>query len=804
MNAELWAKVESLFHAALEHSPETRQAFLDRNSTPDSDLRRQVDVLLASEEEAESFLEVPPIEDMGLLITPGKSLIGQQFGTYHIVAPLGAGGMGEVYRAQDYKLGRDVAIKVLPHEFASDAKRLSRLRREARTLASLNHPNVAAIYGLEEAGEADCLVLELVEGEVLRGPLPVQIALDRACQVAAALEAAHAKGVIHRDLKPANVMVTPQGTVKVLDFGLAKAVWGRDGNQDLTKAARVTVFDSIAGQIVGTPGYMSPEQARGQDVDNRTDIWAFGCLLYELLTGERAFPGETLQDTVAAVLEREPNWHALPAKTPGAMRDLLRRCLHKDLDLRLSDIADARKTIEKAQRGWNRWRVAAITAVALAMLAIGGVLWWRHATPLVDRSQWVPLTKLNDSVVQPALSPDGRTLAFIRGESAFYGPGQVYIKSLPDGQPIQLTHDNRRKMSPAFSPDGARIAYTTFEKFDWDTWVVPTKGGEPHLWLRNASGLVWAGPHRVLFSEIEIGKSPHMGIVTTDESRLQKRNVYWPAEAPGMAHRSYPSPDGKWLILVEMDRDHVWVPCRLVPMDGTSSGRVVGPPAAACTFGAWSVDGKWMYLSSEAGGLYHIWRQHFPDGQPEQVTSGPTEEEGIAMAPDGHSLITAVGLDNVSVWIHDARGDRQISVEGNATDPKFTPDGKRLLYRVVTKTPNATQFSRESGQLWIADLETGRSTPLVPGFGSVAYDISPDGKHIVMEAADRAGRPRLWLTTLERQEPPRPIPNVEGRQPRFAPGEIFFRGTDGHLCLPRWSRWDGIAQSARTTHPHTL
>jgi serine/threonine protein kinase len=280
MNAELWAKVESLFHEALEHSPETRQAFLDRNSCPDSDLRRQVDVLLASEEEAEGFLEVPPIEDMGLLIAPGKSLIGQQFGAYHIVAPLGAGGMGEVYRAQDCKLGRDVAIKVLPHEFACDAERLSRLRREARTLASLNHPNVAAIYGLEEAGEADCLVLELVEGEVLRGPLPVQIALDRACQVAAGLEAAHAKGIIHRDLKPANVMVTPQGTVKVLDFGLAKAIWGVEGHQDLTKAARATVFDSIAGQIVGTPGYMSPEQARGQDVDNRTDIWAFGCLLF--------------------------------------------------------------------------------------------------------------------------------------------------------------------------------------------------------------------------------------------------------------------------------------------------------------------------------------------------------------------------------------------------------------------------------------------------------------------------------------------------------------------------------------------
>jgi serine/threonine protein kinase len=318
---------------------------------------------------------------MVLMLTPGKSLIGQQFGSYHIMSPLGAGGMGEVYWAQDYKLGRDVAIKVLPHQFVGDAERLSRLRREARTLASLNHPNIAAIYGLEEAGEADWLVLELVNGEVLRGPLPMHIALNRASQVAAALEAAHTKGIIHRDLKPENVMVTPQGTVKVLDFGLAKAIWGVEGNQDLSKAAMVRVVDSVAGQIVGTPGYMSPEQARGQDVDKRSDIWAFGCLLFELLTGERAFPGETLPDTVAAVLQREPNWHALPAKTPGTVRDLLWRCLQKDLDLRLPDIADARKTIEKAQRGWNSWRVAAIASAALAMLAIGGILWWRHSRP---------------------------------------------------------------------------------------------------------------------------------------------------------------------------------------------------------------------------------------------------------------------------------------------------------------------------------------------------------------------------------------------------------------------------------------
>ncbi len=421
MQQEVWRRVEELFHAALERTPDTRQTFLDGMCGADTALRQQVEILLANEEQAGSFLEVPTIEDTAFAVTTAGFLPGRQLGPYRIISPLGAGGMGEVYRAHDSKLSRDVAIKTLPHEFSRDPERLSRLRREARTLASLNHPNIATIYGLEESDEADYLVLELVEGETLRGPLPVQTALDRACQVATALEAAHDKGIIHRDLKPANIKVTPQGRVKVLDFGLAKAIWGPKESQDLSQLANATSVESVAGQIVGTPGYMSPEQARGRDVDKRTDIWAFGCLLYELLTGKRAFPGETLQNTITAVLEREPNWQALPAKTPAQVRELLRQCLQKDAGRRLRNIADGRRTIEKAQRGWNRWRVAAIASAALAALAIGAALWLRSPLAMSDRSQWVQVTKLPDSVSQPALSPDGRMLAFIRGPSTFFG-----------------------------------------------------------------------------------------------------------------------------------------------------------------------------------------------------------------------------------------------------------------------------------------------------------------------------------------------------------------------------------------------
>ncbi len=414
-----------------------------------------------------------------------------------------------------------------------------------------------------------------------------------------------------------------------------------------------------------------------------------------------------------------------------------------------------------------RRTLAAFAAAALAILVIGAVLWFRNSARPPDRSQWVQLTQFPDSASEPALSPDGRMLAFIRG-------GQVYGKILPAGEPAQLTHDSLFKMSPAFSPDGTRIAYTTLDtQFHWDTWVAPILGGEPQPLLRNASGLVWSGPQQVLFSEIKTGV--HMGIVTADENRLGARDVYLPTDESAMAHRSYLSPDEKWVLLTEMDQDHFFLPCRLVPMDGSWPGRHVGPLGGSCTSAAWSRDGKWMYFTANPGGVNHIWRQPFPDGQPEQITSGPTEEEGIAMAPDGHSFVTAVALQNTSLWVHDAKGERQISLEGNAANPKFTPDGKKLCYLIVTEFPN--QFAwRNPGELRIADLESGGSEPVVRGFPVLDYDISGDGRQVVMWTTDREGKSRLWLAPFDRSSPPVQIPSVEGGQPRFGPGgDIFFR-----------------------------
>jgi DNA-binding winged helix-turn-helix (wHTH) protein/Tol biopolymer transport system component len=422
------------------------------------------------------------------------------------------------------------------------------------------------------------------------------------------------------------------------------------------------------------------------------------------------------------------------------------------------------------------WLTAAsIVAAASAVFAIAGMLWFRSPKIALDQSQWMQLTKLPDSASQPAFSPDGRMLAFVRGYSTTAGPGQVYAKILPDGEPVELTHDSLFKMSPVFSPDGTRVAYTTVDpQFHWDTWVVPTLGGKPQPLLRNASGLVWTGPNRVLFSEIKTGL--HMGIVTSEENRIGERSVYIPEYEPSMAHRSYLSPDGKWMLLVEMDHDHFWLPCRLVPFDGTSMGRHVGPLGGGCTFAAWSHDGKWMYFTAYPSGVNHIWRQRFPDGEPEQITSGPTEEEGIAMDPDGRSFVTAVALRNTSLWVHNGQGERQISLEGNGTNPKFTPDGKKLCYLIVKQPPNKFGWYRNPGELRIADVESGRSEPLIRGVPVIDYDIAADGQRVVVWTTDPEGKSRLLLAPLDRSSPPIQIPNVEGGSPRFGPGgEIFFR-----------------------------
>ena len=347
-------RIEELCHAALDRAAHERANFVREQCGENEALRQDVESLLAQSSNVEGFNEV--LQSGAPLGASRVELIGRQIGTYQVLSLLGFGGMGEVYRARDIKLGRDVALKMLPPIFAADRERLARFEREARVLATLNHPHIGGIYGLEESGGAPVLVLELVEGATLaeriqRGRLPVADARSIATQIAGALEGAHERGIIHRDLKPANIKITPDGVVKVLDFGLAKALDVQIHESGRLPSAASTVGETGEGTILGTAAYMSPEQARGQATDKRSDIWAFGCVLFEMLTGTRPFEGAGVADVQAAIIRAEPNWDALPADTPPSIRRLLRRCLEKDRKHRLADIADAQLEMDDADAG---------------------------------------------------------------------------------------------------------------------------------------------------------------------------------------------------------------------------------------------------------------------------------------------------------------------------------------------------------------------------------------------------------------------------------------------------------------------
>ena len=442
---EAWPRLKEAFEGARALASDARPAYLAEVCNGDEALRREVELLLAHHDQAASFLETPAMPLADSLVA--KSLEGQCIGPYQVSALIGTGGMGEVYRAHDAKLGRDVAIKVLPPMFTADRERVARFDSEARMLAALNHPHIGAIYGLEEAGGMPALVLELVDGETLadrlrRGPVPTGDALAIARQIADALDAAHRKRITHRDLKPANIKVTPDGLVKVLDFGLAKALASDvTATLGISQSPTAAIDATRVGVILGTAAYMSPEQARGLPVDTRADIWAFGCVLYEMLTGRPPFTGQTVAETLAAILEREPDWKALPSSTPARIRELLRHCLQRDLALRVQHIAEARDVLDQAQRGWHPWRVAAIAAAVVATLAAALFPLVKPAVPVTSPSEYTQLTNFTDSAVAPSLSPDGRMVTFKRGEDSFLSRGQIYVKLLPNGESVPLTND---------------------------------------------------------------------------------------------------------------------------------------------------------------------------------------------------------------------------------------------------------------------------------------------------------------------------------------------------------------------------
>jgi Tol biopolymer transport system component len=563
---------------------------------------------------------------------------------------------------------------------------------------------------------------------------------------------------------------------------------------------------------------MSPEQVRGKELDTRTDLFSFGAVLYEMCTGVLPFRGDTSGVIFESILNRAPaSAVRLNPDLPPGLEHVVNKALEKDRNLRYQHALDMRADLQRLKRDTESGADSAIGAaipathpakrrrilpVALAILVVaalaGGFVLYRYVdhAPRVS-TNWEQITFLTDSAVYPALSPDGRMLAFIRGAGTFLGPGQVYIKLLPDGEPVELTHDSRTKLSPIFSPDGSRIAYGTGPP--WDTWEVPVLGGEPHVILPNASSLTWIdNGKRLLFSEIKHGI--HMAVVSTDLGRGQARDVYDPPGERGMAHHSYLSPDGRWVLIVEMQNQSAFVPCRVVSFQSGGDMHVVGPRDSMCTSGAWSPDGKWVYLTAKTEGKFHIWRQRFPKGEPEQATSSTNEEEGIAMAPDGKSFITSVGTHDSMVWIHDQSGEHPISSEGEAgrlavsgtreslrqRTVSFSSDGKKLYYLRANGLKTGTE-------LWVREIATGKTERVLPGNFMDDYSVSRDGRQIVFAVTDESGRSSLWVApTDHRSSPLHIVSSAIEDDPFFLPdGDILFRAIEGEASFLYRMRADG-------------
>jgi serine/threonine protein kinase/WD40 repeat protein len=813
---ERWQQVKALFRLALEHKAEDRAAFLDQACAGDDSLRREIESLLASFEKSDSPIAAPVAEAAAALSMGGqaKSFVGRQLDHYAITAVLGEGGMGVVYRARDTKLNRPVAIKFLSDELADAAAR-RRFQREAQMASSLNHPHILTVYDAGEFESRQYLVTEFIDGGILEDWIHEtertwrQI-VELLIGIADGLATAHTAGILHRDIKPANILVAKNGYAKLVDFGLAKLEDVR--NVDVTLKSEAA---TRPGVVIGTIAYMSPEQASGRPLDTRSDVFSFGLVLYEALAGYRPFEGTTTLELMQAIIHLPPK--PLTASIPVALQMVVEKALEKNpadryqsmkdlvVDLRRiarqTDAPGAVAPARRKPRGWV-WIVAAVLTVML----IAAFPFWRNDSIRQEPVQYVQLTNFADSATQPALSPDGRMMAFVRGPETFMGPGQIYVKLLPSGDSVQLTHDDMLKMAPRFSADGARIAYSTLSNTSgWETWVVPVLGGqEARRFLANAEGLTWiqergeggASQPRLLFSE-STGKGITLAVVSSTESRSEQRTVY--VEDGIMDHFSYLSPDAKQLLMAEMGFNG-WQPCRLAPYDGSSKGKKVGPAPAQCTGAAWSPDGKWMYFSADTGNGFHIWRQPFPNGTPERITFGATEEEGIEFAPDGRFFLTSIGTRQSTLWVHDSRGDRQVTSEAYTFLPSFSADGKKLYYLVAAG--GTTRLLR--GDLWVMDLESGERQRLLPDYLMEHYSVSSDGQRLVFVASADSGRLGVWLATLDGRSAPRRLTASEGLQAFFgAGGEVFFAAQEKEGTFIYRVNEDGSGLK-KVTLPHSV
>ena len=703
-------------------------------------------------------------------------MAGTRLGPYEITGSLGAGGMGEVYRARDTRLNRDVAVKVLPEHFVSDPERLARFEREAQLLASLNHPHIAQIYGIEaqppSSGSGQtvhALVMELVDGDDLaqrsvRRPVPVEEALPIARQIADALEAAHERGIIHRDLKPANIKIREDGVVKVLDFGLAKALnpasvtsGGRDFSPGPMNSPTITSPATQLGVILGTAAYMAPEQAKGKAVDKRADIWAFGCVLYEMLTGRRPFDGETITDVLAAIVTRRPDWRALPAATPAAIVHLLGRCLEKDPKNRLRDIGEARvvlseptlltpadTTVRAETRRW--WPVAAAFAVIAA--GIAGYSLAGNTDAVIPRPLITSFAQLTDQPGverQPTISPDGKTVVYV---SSARGNSDLYLLRVGGRKAILLTEDSAHDdYAPAFSPDGARIAFRS-ERAGGGVFVMEATGesvrrvtdaGYDPRWSPDGKELLVAD-ERVADPMSRASVSALWAVNVADATR--RRIV------KGDAVGGRWSPSGRlivyWGIQKPPQRD-----IAIVAADGSAaeSPNWITSDAAVDWSPTWSPDGKYVYFGSSRGGTLNLWRVAVDEATgrvqaaPEPVTTPAAWSGSFEFSADGSSLVFADLDERTTIWsvgFDPGKGvltsqPRQ-ALHGRAIQSiDLAPDGQTIVFSQRGQPWEALGVVRVDGTGW-SRLTDDRDFHRLPSW-------SPDGSRFLFYMSRGT---RLW------------------------------------------------------------
>lgn len=743
---------------------------------------------------------------------------------YEILGQIGAGGMGEVYRAIDKNLSRHVAIKILPAAFAEDKERMARFEREAKLLAVLNHPNIAAIHGLEESGGRRYLVLELAEGETLqarlnRGALPVEEALETCRELAEGLEAAHEKGIIHRDLKPGNIMITPEGKVKILDFGLARAYGGETTGIDIEKSPTITAQMTEPGVILGTAAYMSPEQARGRAVDKRADIWAFGCVLYECLTGKRAFQGETVSDTLAQVLKGEPDWTALPAAMPGNLMLLLRRCLQKNPKERVHDIADARIELNESLHptaiasqppiGARRlpalpWILALLSLAILIVFVVSDRS--RHPTSFKSvRRFTIPIGAVSSPrFTALAISPDGTELAYTADGQLFRRPMEQ-LTTTRLGSPIShcffvnsewVGCPQSGKLMKVLLATGASISLSDSPAFfgasgladgsimfvpgaAMGLWQVPPQGGQRGQvvapdFAKGERSYRWPaalpGDRALLFAMLTTECS------SFDDARIMAYSLKGGDKTIVASGGTYPryATTGHVLFARSGNLQAIPFDVKSLAPKGPAKTVLEGVLMDQLDGGACfdiSEDGTLVYIS---GGIISrnadiVWMDR--NGNREPILKSEPVDREIRVSPDGTRLAFNKGAN---IWVYDMSLKTQVRITSDAaidTNPVWSPDGRRITYA-----------SNRAGEMDIYERSADGTGAEVKLYGS-SYAVrpmswSPDGKILAFEEFGQSTGSDIWLLSFsgEGQASARPLVSTafHERQPVFSPDGLWI------------------------------